>query len=157
MRLKEKSCLVVEPDLQLSRILGRELRTLGFGEVFVESKTEEAIARLHTSRIDVVVCHHDLELVRYIRHSELSPCPEVPLIMVTSNVSQKEVMEERDLGVDEIIAKPASLQQIFRRIRAVLVARRSFVHSRRFHGPDRRRHLDRYYHGPERRYVRASR
>jgi len=157
MRLKEKSCLVVEPDLQLSRILGRELRTLGFGEVHVESKTEETIARLHTSPIDVVVCHHDLELVRYIRQSELSPCPEVPLVMVTSNVSQKEVMEERDLGVDEIIAKPASLQQIFRRVRAVLMARRDFVHSKKFHGPDRRRHQESYYSGPERRHARAAR
>ena len=92
-----------------------------------------------------------LEFVRLLRTATNSPNPFVPVIMLTAHTETKRVMEARDAGITEFLAKPISAQQLGSRIRAVIEHPRPFVRAESYIGPDRRRRQDPDFEGPDRR------
>lgn len=82
-----------------------------------------------------------VEFVRWLRESEDSPDPFAPVIMVTSYSHLSNIMQARDLGVNEFLAKPISAKSLFMRIKAVIEKPRTFVRADPYFGPDRRRRL----------------
>jgi len=100
--------------------------------------------------VDLVITHHDLKFVKFLRHAEASPDRKIPVIMVTSQVGPDEIFAIRDAGVNEIAIKPCSIKQLVQRIEAVATNPRRFVWSPHFTGPDRRR-KEVLLSGPERR------
>ena len=63
----------------------------------------------------------------------------VPIIMMTGYTELHRVIEARDAGVTEIIAKPVSLRSLYSRIVAVIERPRPFIRTPNYFGPDRRR------------------
>ena len=59
--------------------------------------------------------------------------------------------KQRDVGITEILCKPLSANDLFRRIQNVIENPRPFVSSTDFIGPDRRRNKHPYYQGECRR------
>ncbi len=86
-----------------------------------------------------------------VRTGKDSPNPFVPIIMTTAYAEKQRVMEARDIGITEFIAKPLSAKTLMARITAVIEHPRPFVRSPRYFGPDRRRRQASDYTGPERR------
>ncbi|OEJ69350.1 response regulator [Magnetovibrio blakemorei] len=80
-----------------------------------------------------------VEFVRWLRESEDSPSPFTPVIMVTSYSHMSNIMQARDLGVNEFLAKPISAKSLLMRIKAVIEKPRQFVRANPYFGPDRRR------------------
>ncbi len=85
-----------------------------------------------------------------VRTGKDSPNPFVPIIMTTAYADKQRVMEARDVGITEFIAKPLSAKTLMGRITAVIEHPRAFVRSARYFGPDRRRQAS-DYKGPKRR------
>ena len=70
--------------------------------------------------------------------------------MVSANTETHQILEARDAGATEYLAKPVSGKLIYDRIVAVIENKRQSVRAEAFFGPDRRR-LDRPYFEEERR------
>jgi DNA-binding response OmpR family regulator len=67
------------------------------------------------------------------------------------------VVEARDAGVTEFIAKPLSARTLLNRLNAVIYHPRAFVRTPSYFGPDRRRRADPAHKGPWRRFDDANR
>ncbi len=77
--------------------------------------------------------------------------PYVAIIMLTGHSEKKRVTAARDAGVTEFLAKPISAKGLYQRIVNVVANPRSFIKTKTYFGPDRRRNTNTSYVGPERR------
>jgi two-component system, chemotaxis family, chemotaxis protein CheY len=80
-----------------------------------------------------------IEMVRNIRAGVDGINSFIPVIMVSGYSDIVHIMEARDAGINEFLAKPVSAKLIYLRICSVIESPRSFVNSEEFFGPDRRR------------------
>ncbi|MDP6804251.1 MAG: response regulator [Rhodospirillales bacterium] len=78
-----------------------------------------------------------IKLIRMIRDPKESPNPYVPIIMVSAYSEVNRVIQARDAGVSEFLAKPISAQLLYERIATTIEHPRPFVKSESFFGPDR--------------------
>lgn len=134
-------CVVIyDRDLQWRQFLARELTALGFEDVVQANTPQEALRAIRDHGADALVTLHDLKLVKFLRTNRASPNREIIIILVTANLGAMDVLQERDAGVNEIVAKPASAGQVITHLYNALAAPRDFVDAKAYHGPDRRRH-----------------
>lgn len=92
-----------------------------------------------------------IELTRQIRTSTSSEQREIPIILISAHTEKNMVLAARDAGVNEILAKPVSGKALESRLFSALEARRDFIKTDHYTGPDRRRHHVDSYGGDERR------
>ena len=92
-----------------------------------------------------------LELIQMIRQPGANSNPYVAIIMLTGHSEKKRVVSARDAGVTEFLAKPISAKGLYQRIVNVVANPRSFIKTKTYFGPDRRRNTNNAYIGPERR------
>lgn len=149
--------LVVEDNKFMRGILGELLRQIGFAKLHFAADGLEGIELFRTWLPKIVFTDWNMpvmngvEFVNWVRNSPDSPNPETPMVMITGNNQHQEILEARDAGVTEFIAKPVTVAAIMNRLNSCLLEPRKFVRSASYVGPCRRRrkHLD--YHGPKRR------
>jgi two-component system chemotaxis response regulator CheY len=137
-------------DLQWRQILARELHAAGFGQVTQAATAKEALQAVRDNHADAIVVPHDLKLIKFLRTHRASPDKRIVIILMTANLRTADIARERDSGVNEIVAKPASVEQVISHLFGALSLPRRFIDARRYHGPDRRRH-NRPYKKQERR------
>jgi len=142
--------LVFDLDRQWLNILRRELTGIGIQEVLIATDPKEALAQVRDAKPKLLITHHDLKFVHFLRHHDASPNRQIPIIMVTSNIDLEEVTLMRDAGVNEIVAKPCSIDQLIKHIEAIALHPREFVDTENFTGPNRRRKKG-HLIGPDRR------
>ena len=92
-----------------------------------------------------------VEFTRNVRTGASSRNVYLPITMMTSHSALCRIVEARDAGVTEFIAKPINAQTLCARISSVIGRPRPFVRSAAFFGPCRRRRTDAGYAGEERR------
>ncbi|MDO8379707.1 response regulator [Phenylobacterium sp.] len=154
--------MVVDDHSNTLRLITDVLRAGGVGEVFTATDGVRARELLrhrcpHMIFTDCKMPVMDgLELVRSIRRAAifpdpLVPDPEVPVIMVTGQRSERDVQIARLAGVNEFVIKPFTPAAILSRIQLVLRRPRPFIVSEAYVGPDRRRKVELNYSGPLRR------
>ncbi len=154
--IERLSFLVVDDNRHMRALVRSILGALGVRNVAEASDGADAYQRLGTNAPDVVICNWQmspmdgLEFVRLVRTDTDSPNPFVPVIMLTGHTEAKQVVEARDAGVSEFLAKPISAHQLYSRILAVMERPRPFIRAKSYVGPDRRRQ-DPKREGPERR------
>ena len=101
---------------------------------------------------DMVMSPMDgIEFTYKVRNAPDSPNPFVPVIMITGHAERSRVMQARDAGVTEFLAKPISAKGLYQRIMNVVTNPRPFIKTKNYFGPDRRRNVNSSYVGPERR------
>jgi hypothetical protein len=71
--------------------------------------------------------------------------------MLSGHSEKRRVVEARDAGVTEFLAKPIAAKSLYERILSVVLNPRSFIQTKSYFGPDRRRNVHSNYAGPERR------
>lgn len=91
-----------------------------------------------------------LALARTLRDPVKSPNPLIPIILMSANISRDMLFKARDVGVNEVLAKPLKAKLVFDRLFEIIERPRSFVVAPAYVGPDRRRR-DVGFDGPERR------
>lgn len=80
-----------------------------------------------------------LEFTRAVRMDPTSPNPFIPIIMLTGHTEMHRIVEARDAGVTEFLAKPVTANGVYARIKSVTENPRPFIKTDRYLGPSRRR------------------
>ena len=121
--------LVVDDNKHMSMLVKNLLHALGSRQV---AEANDA-ADYHMQPLD------GLDFVRLVRTGSDSPNPFVPIIMLSGHTEMKKIMEARDAGAHEYLAKPISARSLYARINSIISRPREFIKTKTFFGPDRRR------------------
>jgi len=152
--------LVVDDNKHMRNLVKSILGALGVRSCLEAGDGADALKELKHYAPDIIItdCAMDpldgMDLARMIRTSSDSANPYVPIIMLTGYTEMNRVMEARDAGVNEFLAKPISAKRLYQRIMAIIERPRPFVEvkgMKPYFGPDRRRNSAPNYKGSERR------
>ncbi len=144
-RLRQIEVLIADPDPRISRLVKSVLESFGFRTIHMTTNGAEAIEILRHRSIDMVITEWPMEpidgmnFVHYVRHSDDLVHRDIPIIMLTGRAETHDVEKARDSGVTEFVVKPFTANTLSHRIIQVIDNPRSFVISKQFIGPDRRR------------------
>lgn len=149
--------LVIDDNAHMRRILRTLLHGFGAREVHEAEDGAAGLEAFTHHMPDIVITDwampifDGLELTQMIRQPGANANPYVAIIMLTGHSEKKRVVSARDAGVTEFLAKPISAEGLYQRIINVVANPRSFIKTKTYFGPDRRRHANLNYVGTERR------
>ena len=155
-RFERLKILVVDDNVHMRKLVITILQAFGVVQISEADSGDRAWTALREANPDVVVLDwvmegmSGIELVKMIRSNPSCPNPFVPVIMLTGHTSAEHVLEARDAGINEFIAKPVSVKTMMSRLVAVIEHPRPYVRTNKYFGPCRRRGAE-DYRGPERR------
>lgn len=157
MDLKSLSMLVVDDNINMRRILGAILKSFGIRDIQEAGDGQQALRILNGREVDIVFTDlmmqpvDGLAFIRWIRTSSASPCPYVPIVMITGHATRRSLDEARMAGVTEFLAKPLNARGVMHRLNEVICNPRPFVRIGDYFGPCRRRRIDHEFSGQNRR------
>lgn len=128
----------------MRRLLRSMLNGFGVRDVAEADNGADALQLVKQRNFDIILTDWEmpiidgLELTRLVR-DESNESPYVPVIMLTAYGERQKVMAARDMGVTEYLVKPVSAKQLFLRIQECIANPRTFVRTKTYFGPDRRR------------------
>jgi CheY-like chemotaxis protein len=150
--------LVIDDNAHMRRLLRTLLHGFGARDVYEAEDGAAGLEGFSHYSPDIVLTDwampifDGLELAQMIRQpGGANANPYVPIIMLTGHSEKKRVVAARDAGVTEFLAKPISAKSLYHRVLNVVVNPRSFIKTKSYFGPDRRRSANPNYIGPERR------
>src|SRR5271167_4080291 len=149
--------LVIDDNAHMRRILRTLLHGFGTREVYEAEDGASGLEAFTQYTPDIVLADwvmpifDGLELTQMIRQQGANANPYVPIIMLTGHSEKKRVLDARDAGITEFLAKPISAKGLYERILNVVANPRPFIKTKTYFGPDRRRNTNAAYIGPERR------
>lgn len=118
--LSRLNFLIVDDNKHMRALVKSILHALGVKNVLEASDGADAFKELRHFPADVIICDWNmspldgLDFVRMVRTGSDSPNPFVPIIMLTGHTEMNRVMEARDSGVHEFLAKPISAKNCTR-------------------------------------------
>jgi two-component system chemotaxis response regulator CheY len=149
--------LVVDDNIHMRKLVTTVLQDFGVVQIYEADSGERACAMLREINPDICVVDwimegmSGLEFTTKVRTDPQAPNPFVPVIMLTGHTHLDRVLQARDAGVNEFIAKPVSVKTMMQRLVAVIESPRPYVRTKGYFGPCRRRRGADEYRGPERR------
>lgn len=125
------SVLIIDDDDLTRRIAEQILRDMGFQDVHATGLPEEGLALILEGQniengFDLVICDWmmpnltGIEILRHVRATKL----HTPFIMLTSKVTKEAVQEASELDVSAYLAKPFTVDQVQRKVKAALLGAR---------------------------------
>lgn len=160
--LERLNFLVVDDNTHMCTLVKGILNALGVKNLVEASDGADAFKELRHFSADIIIVDWNMEpldgidFTKMVRTASDSPNPFVPIIMLTGHTEMNRVLEARDSGVHEFLAKPISVKGLYSRIRSIIERPRPFIRSGPYFGPDRRRRNNPAYMGGERRKADAS-
>ena len=155
--LESVSFLIVDPNAFMRSLIKNVLHVFGAEKFSEANDGADAFKAMQSVAPDIIITEwmmdplDGLDFTRLVRTGKDSLNPFVPIIMMTAYSEKQRVVEARDAGITEFIAKPLSAKTLMARVTAVIEHPRPFIRSPRYFGPDRRRRQTSDYKGPERR------
>lgn len=155
-RLDRLSVLVVDDNQHMRSLVRTILESLGVSQIMEARDGAHALEKMAQTQIDLMIVDWNMEpmdglsLTRHLRTAEDSPDQFVPVIMLSGHTERARVMEARDAGVTEFMAKPVSARSLYARIVSIIENPRPYVRTEDYFGPDRRRQML-PFDGPDRR------
>lgn len=137
--------LLIEDHAPTAETLMVMLQAIGFGKVTHAQNTAQAIEALQQSAFDMILCDfqlgivNGLMLIRMIRRPDGIGNPNIPIVMITAHADQDRVAEALAAGVDDFLVKPVQPDVMTRCLSSLLERSRTFVKTKNYAGPDRRR------------------
>jgi len=137
--------LLIEDHAPTAEMLQAILQAIGFSKITHALNTAQAIEALKASAFDLILCDfqlgivNGLMLIRMIRRPDGLGNPNVPIVMVTAHADQDRVSEALAAGVDDFLVKPVQPDVMTRCLSSLLERPRTFVKTKTYAGPDRRR------------------
>ena len=148
--------LIVDESLKTRALLGSILSSLGVGTVLRAPNGGNALEliqemrrrpeRVGVSGIDLIISEWDMAsvdgatLLRWIRHHRESPDRFLPFIVMSATPSEGRVKAARDLGANQFIARPFTVNSLCDHIDSLVRDDRRYVKTGEYFGPDRRFH-----------------
>lgn len=151
------SVLVIDDNQHMRVIVVTLLRALGIREVRECPDGADAFQLMRTWRPDVIIVDQHmqpisgLEFAGMMRKGSDIELFDAPIILLTAHTERSTIEAARDAGIDEVLAKPLAATALMQRLTAVIENRRTFLRTKTYVGPDRRRRKDPNYRGPQRR------
>lgn len=155
MDLSRISVLVVEDSPFIRSLLVNSLRVLGVGSIKAVDEGGEAIEFLKLVKdnpmkagmmnVDLVISDWEMSpvnglmLLRWVRRHKDSADRFLPFVMITGYSEPHRVEEAREMGVNEFMSKPFSVNSLADKVTSIIFKPRLFVHTSGYFGPDRRR------------------
>jgi len=145
LNLSKLRILLVEDHVPMRQIISGILRELGVSKVDYASDGNEALQKLWEFEPDIVITDalmegmDGVELTKRIRTGHEGVDAFLPVIMISASTGTSAIVRARDAGITEFLAKPISPLTVYQRICSVIAAKRPFIRTDGFFGPDRRR------------------
>jgi DNA-binding response OmpR family regulator len=118
--------IIADDDRIVRRIVVAKLSGIGY-EVREAEDGQEALDLLEGGEVpDLLITDslmprmNGLDLVRSIRNSPDGDLSALPVIMLTSRQSERDVIEGLETGLDDYVTKPFSPDELVARVRTVL-------------------------------------
>jgi DNA-binding response OmpR family regulator len=120
MPVKKTKVLVADDDPQLLRLVTRNLQLEGY-EVVTASDGQQALENIEATAPDLVLL--DVMMPRldgFAVCERVREFSSVPIILVTARGQDQDKVRGLDLGADDYLTKPFSVDELLARVRAVL-------------------------------------
>jgi len=137
--------LVIDDNAFSRLLIHRILTQFEAHAIFEAVDGTEAMLAVKSFKPDIIITDwmmgpvDGMDFVRWLRDSKDCPAPFTPVIMVSAFSHLKSVMQARDAGINEFLAKPISAKSLLARIQAVIDKPRQYIRAEAYFGPDRRR------------------
>lgn len=149
--------LVVDDNPHMRLLVRDVLYGFGVKNIIECGEGSEAMSELRHNPVDLALVDwmmeplDGLDFTRLIRTASDSPNTYLPIIMLTGHTERHRVMEARDAGVTDFMAKPVTAKNLYAHLRNIIENPRPFIRTSIFTGPCRRRIIKPDYAGPLRR------
>lgn len=136
--------MLAEPNGQLRREVASILRREGFEKLEQATEIDDIRAAIKGDHVDCLIADTQVpqgelnDLIHELRHQRAGENPFLVTITTLSAPSGHSVAEAIDSGTDTIIAKPFAIKDLLGRLAALTRARKHFVVTTDYTGPDRR-------------------
>ena len=116
--------LVVDDFATMRRIITNVLKQLGYENIFEAEDGTKALQILETEKIDFVITDWNmpqmsgLDLLKAIRASEDKK--DIPVLMVTAEAMQENIIKAAQAGVNNYIIKPFDAKTLAEKIQKIL-------------------------------------
>ena len=120
MPAKKTVILTADDDPQILRLVVRNLQLEGY-EVVTATDGQEALEHLEAQKFDLAIL--DVMMPRldgFTVCARVREFSSVPIIIVTARGQDQDKIHGLDLGADDYLAKPFSVEELLARVRAVL-------------------------------------
>jgi len=154
---KKLKVLVADDDATICLVIANIFRTLKVKDCLTARNGEEAVELFKEHKPDVVLTDWNmkdmcgLELTRIIRDIDKEINGVTPVILTSGYADMEKVKEAINVGVNEFLLKPFSVNDLASRVAYVVEHPRDCIDIEGYFGPDRRRRDSSEYDGPERR------
>ena len=121
MLLAKKATIVAaDDDPQLLRLMTRNLQLDGF-DVLAASDGQQALELIENNALDLVLLDVMMpKMDGFTVCSRVREFSAVPIIIVTARGQDQDKVRGLDLGADDYLTKPFSVEELLARVRAVL-------------------------------------
>jgi CheY-like chemotaxis protein len=144
VNLRDLVILVADPSAFTRRVINGMLRGFGANKILEVEQSSGLFQALSSQKIGIMLCdlqlppHGGLALTRTIRSNADNENRTMPILLMTSNTSEKIVKGARDSGANMVVAKPMSPNSLYDRLSWIAFHPRPFVDTPNYFGPDRR-------------------
>ncbi len=141
----EVKFLVVDDNSFMTKLYERMLKAFGAIHIDCEFNGEDALAAIRQSPPDIMISDwgmapvNGFELASAVRAEPDERLRQLPILMVSGYSDKERVLEARDFGVTEFLAKPHSALDLSKRLTAIIEQPRPFFKTTSYFGPCRRR------------------
>lgn len=124
INFKSMTALVVDDQFTIRKAVCRILTNLGFNKVLDAPHGDAAMKLLNSSLVDLVITDlfmpgsDGFETLKRIRNLNFGA--DIPVIVVTGEGDRGEIVKASDLGADDYILKPFQVEDLERKVWAVL-------------------------------------
>lgn len=129
----------------LRKGLNEAFRALGFGKLTTAGRPDQMRTALEQGTFDLIIMSSDMDgdftagQIAELRAGRLGEDPFAIVIMLLAVADQGHIRRVIDCGPDDLLLLPVSPKQLLARVDALAKARKPFVVTQDFIGPDRRK------------------
>ncbi|MCZ6532296.1 MAG: response regulator [SAR324 cluster bacterium] len=122
---KNMNILVVDDFSTMRRIISNVLRQLGFDNIVEAEDGSKALQILESESVDFVITDWNmpqmsgLDLLKAMRASERDELKDMPVLMVTAEALQDNIIAAAKAGVNNYIIKPFDAQTLSEKIEKI--------------------------------------
>ena len=119
--------LVVDYSSTMRRIIINTLNKIGYSDYTEAANGREGVEKLAAVPIDMIITDWNMpemsgvDFIRAVRANDQTK--HLPVIMVTTNAAQEDIVQALDAGVNNYVVKPFTPDTIKERIQAAIAAR----------------------------------
>jgi len=133
--------LVVDDEHSMRKVIRALLTTMGAQTIYEAKNGSAGLDLIGTLAPHIVILDWEMPgvdgaaFMRAVRSPGKFSHPNVPVIMLTGHSERSRVVEAAQLGINEYLVKPVSLNALQKRLTAVLTNPRPMVRNGDYYGP----------------------